>query len=144
MKVRRFAEGTTVPVERSRQEIERIVKTHGASGFASSWDRDRYAIMFELKGRRVRFDIAAPDAKKYRDTRRWEAEDRRRWRALLLILKAKLELVASGDTDFEAEFLANLVLRNGSTLGATFLPTLTEVLDTGAMPPLLTGRTGDG
>jgi hypothetical protein len=140
-KIRRFAEGTDVPVDRSRQEIEKLCRAHGASGFASSWDKSSYCIMFELRGRRVRFDVGAPDTKTYRDTKRWEAEERRRWRALLLILKAKLELVASGDTDFEAEFLANLVLRGGQTLGSTFLPTLTEVLDTGTMPKMLTAGT---
>lgn len=136
-KIHRYAEGTEVPVDRSRSEIERLLKSHGATGFASSWDRDRYCIIFELKSRRVRFDVAAPEPKKYRDQKKWDAEDRRRWRALVLILKAKLELVASGDTDFEAEFLANLVLRGGETLGARLLPTLTDVLDTGKMPPML-------
>lgn len=137
MNVRRYAEGTSVSVADSRAAIEKLVKTHGATGFASSWDRDRYCIMFELRGRRVRFDVGAPDPKKYREQKKWEAEERRRWRALLLILKAKLELVASGGTDFEAEFLANLVLRGGETLGARLLPTLTEVLDSGKMPPML-------
>lgn len=136
-KIRRFAEGTTVPVDRSKQELEKLVRLHGATGFATSWDKSSYVVMFELKGRRIRFDVGAPDSKTYRDTKRWEAEERRRWRALLLILKAKLELVQSGDADLEAEFLANLVLRGGQTLGATFLPQLTEVLDTGSMPKML-------
>jgi len=138
-KPRRYAEGTSVSVASTREELERLVRTHGASGFASSWDRDRYTIMFELRGRRVRFDVQAPSAKEYREQKKWEAEERRRWRALLLILKAKLELVSSGDTDFEAEFLANLVIAGGQTVGSRLLPTLTEVLDTGKMPLMLGG-----
>lgn len=123
-------------MEKSRTEIERLLRHHGATGFATSWDRDRFMVLFELRSRRVRFDIPAPSAKEYPEGK-WEAENRRRWRALLLILKAKLELVASGDTDFEAEFLANLVLANGSTLGAHLLPTLSDVLDSSKMPNLL-------
>lgn len=142
MSPRRFAEGTSVSVTDSRAAIEKLVRTHGASGFASSWDRDRYCIMFELRGRRIRFDVGAPDPKKYRIQKKWEAEERRRWRALLLILKAKLELVASGDTDFEAEFLANLVLRDGATIGSRLLPTLTDTLDSSRMPPMLTNGNG--
>lgn len=136
MKIAKYAEGTSVPVERSRQEIEALLRKHGATGFATSWDKDRYVLMFELKKRRVRFDLPAPDAKTYRDTRKWEAEERRRWRALLLIVKAKLELVASGDADFESEFLAQIVV-GGQTIAERILPGLEEALAGHPLPPLL-------
>lgn len=136
-KIHRYAEGTTVPVERSKQEIEKLVRLHGAAGFASSWDRDRYVIMFDMRKRRIRFDIGAPDPKVYREKKRWDAEERRRWRALLLILKAKLELIESNDADFEVEFLANLVIAGGQTVGAHIIPQLEILLNTGEMPPLL-------
>lgn len=35
---RRYAEGTDVPVDRSRAELERLLKPHGAAGCASGWD----------------------------------------------------------------------------------------------------------
>ena len=136
MKVAKYAEGTGVPVERSRQEIETLLRRHGATGFATSWDKDRYTLLFDLKKRRVRFDISAPDAKTYRDTKRWQAEERRRWRALLLIVKAKLELVASGDTDFDVEFLGNIVI-GGKTIAERLLPQLDEAASHGVLPPLL-------
>ncbi len=135
-KVARYAEGTAVPIEKSRLEIEALLRKHGAVGIATSWDKDRYALLFDLKKRRVRFDIPAPDPKTYRDTKRWEAEERRRWRALLLIVKAKLELVASGDADFEAEFLAHLVI-GGQTVAERLLPHLEEAAASGVLPPLL-------
>ncbi len=136
-KLRRFAENTTVPVDRSRLEIESLLRRHGAAGIATSWDKDRYTLLFDLRKHRVRFDVPAPDAKTYRDTKRWHAEERRRWRALLLIVKAKLELVASGDTDFEAEFLAHLVI-GGQTIAERLLPQLAAAIENGVLPPLLT------
>lgn len=139
MKIRRFAEGTSVPVERSRQEIETLLRRNGATGFASAWQKERFTIAFEMKGRRCRFDVPAPDPKKYRTTHSWEAEDRRRWRALLLIIKAKLELVSSGDADFEAEFLAQMLTPDGTTVGERLLPHLAEVLNGAPMPPMLPG-----
>lgn len=139
-KPRRFAEGTKVPTEVSRQEIEKLLRTHGATGFATMWDKGRFAILFELKDRRVRFDLPAPSVSEYPKQAAWDAEERRRWRSLLLIVKAKLELVESGDAEFEAEFLAYLVLRDGDTIGARMLPQLTHVLDTAELPPMLPGR----
>jgi hypothetical protein len=136
---RRYAEGTSVDVATSRADVERLVTRHGATSFASVWQADRFAVIFEMRGRRLRFDVPAPDAKKYRDTKKWEAENRRRWRALLLILKAKLELIASGDVDFEAEFLSQIVLPDGGTVGARLLPELDRVLSGRPMPPLLPG-----
>jgi hypothetical protein len=42
--------------------------------------------------------------------RAWEQAVRQRWRALVLVIKAKLEAVESGITSFEDEFLAHTVL----------------------------------
>jgi hypothetical protein len=82
--------------------------------------------------------VPAPDPKKYRDQHKWDAENRRRWRALLLVLKAKLELVASEDADFDAEFLAYMVTdASGTTLAQRLIPQLDEVLSGAPLPPLL-------
>jgi hypothetical protein len=137
--MRRYAEGTSVEVASSRQEIERLVTKHGATAFMSAWQADRYVVIFEMRGKRLRFDVPAPDPKKYRDDKKWKAEERRRWRALLLILKAKLEIVASGDADFESEFLSQIALPNGNTVGSMVLPQLEAMLRGEKMPPLLGG-----
>ena len=47
----------------------------------------------------------------------YEAEIRRRWRALALAIKAKLEAVATGIASFEDEFLAYTVLPDNTTVG---------------------------
>jgi hypothetical protein len=44
-------------------------------------------------------------------------EMRRRWRSLALAIKAKLEVVASGIATFDEEFMAHLVLPDGTTVG---------------------------
>lgn len=120
-----FAEGTSVPVERSRAEIERLVSKYGASEFSSGWMGTQAAIQFMAKGRRVRFVLELPDeawARRNRGRRSKplahlvDAESRRRWRCMLLAIKAKLEVVESGIATFDEEFLAHIVVEDGRTV----------------------------
>ena len=71
-----------------------------------------------------------------------EAEWRRRWRSVVLVAKAKLELVASGGSTFEREFLADMLLANGETMAEAMLPRVLEMYETGNMPSLLLGAGG--
>lgn len=127
-----YAEGTTVPVAKTRAEVEVLVGKHGATRFASGWVNDHQAgITFALRGRLVRFVLALPraeDADKVKlraypwrltgeRRAKWiDAETRRRWRCLLLALKAKLEVVESGIATFEEEFLAHIVTADNLTI----------------------------
>ena len=61
--------------------------------------------------------------------------------ALLLIIRAKLEAVESGITTLESEFLANLVLPDGGTVGDWLAPQIDEAYATGKMPPMLQAAT---
>lgn len=148
----RYAEQTTVPVEKSKAEIERILLQHGASCFMSGWDTDRAYIAFEMQGRRVRFLLPIPDrqdpdflftpGRRLRRSqadayRAWEQACRQRWRALYLVVRAKLEAVESGITTFQDEFLAHIVLPQGGTVGEWLSPQLGQAYATGKMPPLL-------
>ena len=47
----------------------------------------------------------------------WVQACQQRWRALLLIIRGKLEAVESAITTLESEFLANVVLPDGGTVG---------------------------
>jgi hypothetical protein len=67
----------------------------------------------------------------------WEQACRQRWRALALVVKAKLEAVECGISTFEEEFLAWMMLPDGSTVGDRMLPQLETAYRTGQMPPLL-------
>ena len=62
---------------------------------------------------------------------------RQRWRALALIVKAKLEAVEAGISSFELEFLPYPMLPNGGTVGAWALPRIALACATGQMPPML-------
>ena len=56
------------------------------------------------------------------------------WRALVLIIKAKLECIESGLSTVEEEFLASVVLPNGKTVGSYVAPALAKAYDSGQMP----------
>ena len=66
-----------------------------------------------------------------------EQEERRRWRALVMIIKSKLESVETGIVEFEDEFMAQIVLPNGETMSEHARPMIARAYETGDMPPLL-------
>lgn len=124
MTTRRYAEGTKVTVESSRGEITGILAKHGVQkmGWMGSPDGDQ--LVFELEGSSYRFDIVKPTmteiAKLYPNAydrnAKLDAEWRRRWRANVLLLKAKLEFIDSGDTTVARELMPYRVLKDGRTL----------------------------
>jgi hypothetical protein len=68
---------------------------------------------------------------------------RQRWRALALVIKAKLEAFESGIETFEQAFLANILLPDGQTVGQWMVPQVEQAYLTGTMPGLLP-MLGDG
>ena len=147
----RYAETTSVPVERSKAEIERILQKYGADQFMSGWDSERAYLAFESHGRQIKFELPMPNqadesfAKtetgkkrtKTQQTKAWEQACRSRWRALALVIKAKLEAVETGITTFEDEFLAHTMLPNGSLVRDWMQPQIDEAYSSGKMPSLL-------
>jgi hypothetical protein len=126
--VTRYAAKTTVPVARSRDEIERTLTRYGASAFGYGWDGTRTVVSFRVNDRFVRLSI---------DESGSDQHQRQQWRALLLVIKAKLEAVASGITTFEEEFLAHVVLPDNRTVGEWLAPQLDQAYEDGGMPKLL-------
>ena len=131
----KYAEGTTVSVISSRLEIEKIILRYaGNSAEFAYMQKDGSAdIVFAANGRRVRFTLPLPtmeEAKKGAMKKRdwstvtdvgrrqaWiDQESMRRWRCLVLAIKAKLEVVESGIASFEEEFLAHIVNPAGLTI----------------------------
>lgn len=156
--MRRFAEGTDVSPERSRAEIEAVLRRYGATEFASGWAPDRATIMFAHGQWRVRFFLPIPKIEAFNpakgnEPKGWnswtperrktfvqrarDAEERRRWRALALVIKAKLEAIASKITTFEDEFLAHIMIPGGITVGEKIASQLIDSYKTGGTPPLL-------
>ncbi len=67
----------------------------------------------------------------------WEQACRQAWRALALVVKAKLEAIEAGIASFEDEFLAYTVLPGGTTVGEQVAPAIEEAYTTGRVQPLL-------
>jgi hypothetical protein len=176
-----------VTVEKSRAEIELLLKKNGATAFFSASDEKTGSSMvgFKLAERMFRLEVRTPrreQAPKKKQApvepaltkpKKWEsarektlreerdrklaaeyarelakheksegdraahwiaAEERRRWRAQLLLVKAKLEMIATGDSTVEREFLADMLMPNGKTVGSQALPALAESYRTGTAP----------
>jgi len=146
-----YAQGTAVSEDRSRQEIERTLMHYGAEQFVYGWtDKPPGAVIgFRMAGRMIRFRLTLPTAEDVDRTptgrrRRGVAaqkavgdERRRRWRALLLVIKAKLEAVQSGISTFDEEFLAFILLPNNQTAAEFLVPQIEAAYDKGKMPALL-------
>lgn len=129
-----YAQQTKVPVFQSRVEIERLLQKHGAQRFMVGSDEARAVIVFELKDRRLKFEVALP---RLPNQQRTEKRHRQRWRALLLAIKAKLECVQSGIETFDEAFLAHVVMPDGMTVGEHTRGAITRAYETGNMQPLL-------
>lgn len=119
-----YAERTRVPITRSRDELDGLLRKKGAQGFATAWDASGDRIEFLWRGLRIRFFLPRVKATQ-RETP--EQADRRRWRALLLVVKAKLEAVESGISIFEEEFMAHIVDEStGRTVGEVLIPRIQQ------------------
>lgn len=147
-----YAETTSVPVERSRAEIEKLLTAHKCNKFLAGVDHDAHTatVQFHAYNRIIRFVIGLPDPSdakyKKRDRRGLVPstdaqakmvmqDERTRWRALLLVIKAKLEAVESNIATFDDEFLAHVVLPNQQTVAQYLGPAVAQMCETGRMAP---------
>jgi len=143
-----YAASTDVPVERSRTQIEKTLERYGATSFMYGWNVDEAQIAFVITERHIRMRLPMP-AKEDREfsvtptgKRRtasasqgaYEQARKQRWRALLLVIQAKLEAVEVGISTFEQEFLAHVVLPDGSTVGELMLPQIERAYSNGQQP----------
>lgn len=138
-KPRRYAEGTSVAIDASRAELEKLLERHGATHFGVYREPEHTRVIFAIGGRFVRQTLAYPKVGKRLAVAGVEREWKRRWRALLLITKAKLEMVAAGDSSIEREFLADTLLANGVTVYEAAAERIEENYQTGVAPPFLLG-----
>jgi hypothetical protein len=145
-----YADKTEVTSEKSRAEIERTLQRYGADSFAYASEPTRAMVGFVMQGRQVRFVLPLPDRKERRFTHHSRGERtttaaaaeydqavRQKWRALALMVKAKLEGVESGIVTFEQEFFAHTVLPNGKTVYEQTADDVGVAISTGNVRPLL-------
>lgn len=131
-------------------EIEQTLRRYGADAFSYGWQESSAMIAFRACDRHVRFTISMPVKGDEEFThykrgssvhertaeaaeREWEQACRQRWRALALVVKAKLEAVDTGISEFESEFLANIVLPNGDTVAEQIKPYIQQAYIEGRM-----------
>lgn len=144
-----YASQTQVSSDKSRSEIERTRTRYSADQFLYGWESGGAVIAFRMHGRRVKFYLPLPDREEFRLTDKsrernqsswngaYEQAVRQKWRALALVIKAKLEAVESWITVFEDEFMAHIQLPDGQTVGEWMRPQIEQAYQSGDMPPLL-------
>lgn len=153
-----YAKGTTVEVARSRAEIDSLLVRNGATsvGILNDTEKSLAAVAFVIKGARFRLEIPLPTnadvarlpkpqgwtwkAPAFRET--WCANmlaqlHRERWRAVLLLIKSKLEIVRIGLSSVEREFMADLVLPGGQRAEVFMAEAIRRGLEAGDAAPML-------
>jgi hypothetical protein len=133
-----YAHGTVVSVEKSKAELDALLGKHGATsrGVMSNDTEGLVYVFFEIAGSKYQISVPLPKLGDFpsknsqppgwwgwTDGRRaewryksWEQACRERWRAVVLMVKSKLEIVRIGMSTVQREFLSDLVLKNGRTV----------------------------
>jgi len=144
-----YANSTSVSVEKSQQEVQRILRKYGAERFGVMEDRTSAFLMFEYNKLMIQITVPLPDKKEFMSTdsgrsrkliqveQAYEQAIKQRWRALVLAVKAKLEAVESGISTLEKEFMAFVMMPDGKQLGDHLIPQLLQIAESGKMPKLL-------
>ena len=132
-----YAYKTDVEITQSRAEIEAQLGRAGAGQIVGGWDRNTRSgfIIFALGGKQYRLDVPQREY----GHREKDQVDRERWRALLLIVKARLELVRAELSTVEVEFLPHMMLPNGKPVAEVIMPAIEKMYEDGQMRPLLPG-----
>jgi len=141
---KRFAADTTVAASGSKTELDALLLKHGATQRGIFEEAGRGVVMFTMQGRQIRLTVKLPRleaARNPRERAKAEQEERAAWRRVLLITKAKLEIVFDSGGSVETEFMANVMLPDGRTVGEALQPQLAQSYADGQMPPLLPGPT---
>ena len=146
-----YARQTTVPVERSVAEVQRLLRRFGAGDFAqfTSEQRETAGVVFARLGISYRMTFRLPREEEFLQTpqgrmrtsdkmveQAHQQEVRRLWRSLALLVKAKLVAVEDGIADFEQEFLPAAMLESGATIAEEGVPRLLEAAKTGRLGAL--------
>lgn len=134
MAARRFAEDTKVQVDKSQADVKALLKKAGATETAVYEAVGRSMIAFTLGDYSYRLSAPVPTLK---STAASAQEERRVWRVLHLLVKAKLEAVASGATTIEREFMSDIIVAPNETMAERVLPELASAKAAGRLPRAL-------
>lgn len=136
----RYAEGTTVSIDQSINEIKRTLQRFGADSFTYREDGEGVAIAFEVRALHVMMRVMFPDLASFTATEtgrprsdavardEWGKECRRKMRCLAAVIKAKLIAVDDAVATIEQEFLPYIVLPDGRNIGDVLIPRLPAII----------------
>ncbi len=137
----RYAKNTTVSIPRSKAQIEETLLRYGIEEFGIGVSPRGAGIIFKNEGKVYKINVPEPPRYEYTSDSKYEQARRQRWRILLLSIKAKLEEIEAGLKSFEDQFLADMALPDGSTVGDFMrLPENINRLAETKMPKLLMGE----
>jgi len=147
-----YARNTSVSIDSSRAEVDRLLRRAGARKCMSGWDEDRAFVAFVLDNVPIKISIPMPVKGKYVQTetgrhrkqsvanQAWEQACRQRMREFCLLLKSKLVAVSIGLRSLEHEFYADICLpATGKTIFETQGSFISEAISSGKLQPLLPG-----
>ena len=133
----RYGARTEVAAERTRGEIEALLRANKGERILTMDEPLELIVGFVMAGRWYKIEVEVDGA--LADQGR-----RAKWRALLLVIKAKLEAVAQKISTVEREFLAAAVMADGRTVGDWIEPQMALAYDKGEMPKLLPDYSAGG
>ena len=134
----RYAKKTTVPVARSKQNIEELLESYGIEESFSGRSPRGDGIGWKYKGKVYKMSVPVP-SKDDKTDKQYEQEMRQRWRILYMSMKMKFEEIDAGVISFEDQFLAQMSLPDGSTVADFMrLPENLKRIERTQMPKLLT------
>ena len=142
----KYANKTTVNIEKSQIEIQKLLRKYGATKYAIDWENNN--LLFELHGRPVKIHVKDPDINdkeiqftpsgiqrtpsKIQDS--FKQAKRQMWRVMLLFLKATLEAIDMGVIELDQAMLPFFLLPNGKTISEQILPQLSSDISILSLP----------
>lgn len=128
-KTAKYAHNTKVPPERSAEEVKHILRKYQATSIGTMETSDGIVILAQLRNRNLRFSV-----EKQRDPK----EYMRRWRVLVLRVKAALEEIADDKSQagFDEHMMSWILLPSGQTVAEFARVGVAHAYENGAMPNL--------
>jgi hypothetical protein len=147
----RYAEGTSVDVLSSQAEVLKHLARFGIGKHAFLTDEESASVAFEWEGLSYRLTINTPSLEEFlktptgQDRTELQAvkfrteEAKRRWRSLVLLVKAKTVAVEDQIATFEQEFMPYLVTSSGESLFEAMQPQIEKARTLGGKVQLALG-----
>jgi hypothetical protein len=152
--VSQYAQSTKVEVLSSQADILKLLAKFGVEKHAFMNDGDSAAVAFTYGGLNYKISVLTPDpeheAFRYTEAGRARTaeaarsahvqEIRRRWRSLVLLVKAKLVAVDDDISTFEQEWMPYIMTGTGETLFEAMQVQIEKAKQMGGTIPALPGR----